>query len=350
MEAAGSLVRVHNEWDPLEEVIVGSARGARVPSPDPGLWAIDYPGCATPDDIPSGPYPSRVVEEAQEDLDHLAQMLTQAGVTVRRPDDVDHSHAYSTPDWTADGEYAYCPRDALLPVGSTIIEAPMTLRTRYFETRVYRSLLHEYFTSGARWVAAPKPQLPDGTWQVTAAGTVVLREVEPIFDAANVIRIGRDILYQVSCSGNKFGMRWLQRELGDDYRVHPVEGVYPGTHLDTTIAVVRPGLVVLCPDRIREDQIPEIFKGWDVLWCPPMVDTGWEGPTPRASIWQGMNFIMLNPNCAVVGDAQKPLIDELAKRGVDVLPVPMRQARTLSGGVHCVTVDVRRAGTLQDYR
>lgn len=61
--------------------------------------------------------------------------------------------------------------------------------------------------------------------------------------------------------------------LGDQYRVHAVSGVYDGTHLDTTITLVRPGLVVLNPERIRKDQVPEIFKNWDIIWSPEMVDT-----------------------------------------------------------------------------
>jgi glycine amidinotransferase len=164
-----------------------------------------------------------------------------------------------------------------------------------------------------------------------------------------VMRIGRDILYQVSRSGNQLGRQWLQRVLGDGYRVHPVSGVYDGTHLDTTIALVRPGLVVLCPERIREDQIPPVFKGWDIIWCPEMVDTGYSWAYPRASIWQGMNLVMINPGLAVVNDRQVGLIRELEKHGVDVMPLPMRNARNLSGGFHCVSVDVRRRGTLEDY-
>ncbi len=346
-----SSVNIHNEWDPLEEIIVGIADGARVPSADPGLWAVDYASqLDSPDQIPTGGYARQVIEEAQEDLDALSSALETHGVRVRRPEPTRHEARFGTPEWEADGEYNYCPRDVLLPIGETIIEAPMALRTRYFESHAYRHLLEEYFESGARWVAAPRPRLPEDTWISSRPGEVSLREGEPIFDAANVIRVGEDVLYQVSCSGNETGLRWLQRELGERYRVHAVRDVYSGTHLDTTIAVVRPGLVVICPERMRPDQVPEIFASWDIIWCPEMVDTGWHGDVPRASIWQGMNFIMLNPDCAVVGDAQKPLMDALAGHGVDVLPVSMRQARTLSGGVHCVTADVRRTGTLEDYR
>lgn len=343
-------VNVHNEWDPLEEMIVGIATGARVPSPDRGLFALDYSAnVQAQEDIPTGPYGARVINEAEEDLAAFAEFLRGAGVTVRRPKVTDHSRRFGSPEWTVDGEYNYCPRDVLLPIGRTIIETPMALRTRFFEPLAYRDILLEYFESGANWISAPKPRLPDETYNIRPTDGSILNDLEPIFDAANVLRVGRDILYQVSCSGNRKGLSWLRRVLGDSYRVHAVEGVYEGTHLDTTITLVRPGLVVLCPERIKPDQIPSVFKSWDIIWCPDMVDTGYDWQYPRASIWQGMNFIMINPDLAVVNDKQLPLIRELERHGVMVAPLPMRQARSLSGGFHCVSLDIRRRGTLEDY-
>jgi len=53
------------------------------------------------------------------------------------------------------------PRDILLVVGEEIIEAPMAWRSRFFEYRAYRSLIKEYFKGGAKWTAAPKPQMSD---------------------------------------------------------------------------------------------------------------------------------------------------------------------------------------------
>lgn len=345
-----SLVRVHNEWDPLEEMIVGVARGARVPSADPGLFAVDYVNVLdAPESIPTGPYPPEIVDQAEEDLDRFSTVLADAGVTVRRPTPSDHARPFGTPDWSTDGEYDYCPRDVLLPIGTTIIETPMVLRSRFFEPLAYRDILLEYFESGANWLSAPKPRLADEMYDAEAPDGVVLRDLEPAFDAANVLRFGQDILYLVSSSGNVSGSRWLQRVLGEPYRVHTLEGSYTGTHIDTTIAPVRPGLVVLNPERIRPDQVPSFMDKWDLIWSPEMVDTGWVGPYPRASIWQGMNFIMINPELAVINELQTPLIHELEAHGVDVIPLPMRQARTLSGGFHCVSVDIRRRGQLEDY-
>ncbi len=346
-----SKVSVHNEWDPLEEVVVGVADGARIPRPDRGLYAIDYADVyARPGDIPSGPYDPQVIAEANEDLEGLKKALEREGVTVRRPRASDHGRTFGTPEWTSDGEYNYCPRDVLLFVGDLMIETPMTLRSRYFEPFAYRDLLVEYFRSGARWVSAPKPELRDETYAIRPADGRYIGEAEPIFDAANVLRLGEDLLYLVSRSGNYLGLEWLRRTLGPDYRVHAVEGVYDGTHIDSTITPIRPGLVLLNPERVKQDAVPDIFKSWDIIWAPDMVDTARPGFYPRGSVWQGMNFFMVRPDLAVIDAQQTDLIRAVEKHGVDVLALNVRHARTLSGGFHCVTLDVRRRGGLEDYR
>ena len=348
-ETADCKVDVHNEWDPLEEMIVGVADFAQVPVPGPDLFAIEYNEHHDhPSQIPSGRYEKRVIEETEEDLEYLVSVLTGLGVNVRRPERSDHSRMFGSPEWQSDGEYNYCPRDVLLPVGNTIIETPMPLRSRYFEPLAYKNLLLEYFESGANWLSAPKPRLPDSTWNLPGEGPALAND-EPLFDAANVVRAGRDIIYLVSCSGNKKGGQWLQRTLGREYRVHFLEGVYEGTHIDTTVTLLRPGLVLLNPARISADQLPDVFKGWDIVWAPDMVDTGTTWPYPRASIWSGMNFFMVNPNLAVVNEVQEPLIRLLESHGIDTIGVPLRHCRTLSGGLHCVTLDVRRRGALEDY-
>ncbi|MFT5684187.1 MAG: N-dimethylarginine dimethylaminohydrolase [Myxococcota bacterium] len=349
LKTSACPVSVHNEWDPLEEMIVGVPDFAQVPSPGPDLFAVEYhEHHASAAEIPSGPYAPRVIEETREDLAILVETLQGLGVTVRRPERSDCSRPFGSPEWTSDGEFNYCPRDVLLAIGDTIIETPMPLRSRFFEPFAYKKILLDYFKQGAGWISAPKPQLADGTWSLPGQGPV-LANIEPLFDAANVVRAGRDILYLVSCSGNRMGGQWLQRTLGSEYRVHILEGVYDGTHIDTTVTLLGPGKVMLNPGRIQPDQLPEVFQGWDVLWAPEMIDTGTTWPYARASIWSGMNFFMVNPELAVVNGAQKPLIKLLESRGIDTVHVPLRHCRTLSGGLHCVTLDVRRRGSLESY-
>ena len=67
-------------------------------------------------------------------------------MTVRRPEMVDFSQDYKTPDFeVASGMYAAMPHDILMVIGNEIIEAPMAWRSRFLEYRAYRPLLKEYF-------------------------------------------------------------------------------------------------------------------------------------------------------------------------------------------------------------
>lgn len=353
-----SLVSVHNEWDPLEEVIVGIADNARLPRPDRSLHALEFPTCE-PHEIPSGPFDSRVIDETREDLAELARVLESLGVRVRRPDPAEPERRFATPDWESDGFFNYCPRDLLLAIGDTIIEAPTPLRARTFETLTYRSILLDYLRSGSRWFAAPRPRLLDAMYDIDEISTTegraprgsrnLLMDHEPAFDAANVLRLGEDILYLVSSSGNELGARWLAQALGSRYRVHPCRNLYVHTHIDSTITCIRPGLVVLNGERVNEENLPPLFRRWDKIWCRDIVDIGYTGRFPYSTKWIGMNFFMVNPALAIIDRSQTSLIREVERHGVDVIPLSLRHARTLGGGFHCVTLDVRRVGALERY-
>lgn len=345
-----SLVDVHNEWDPLEEAVIGTAIGARVPVSDPGLLAIEFSEYGSGDEIPSGSFSQQVVEETEAELVELCEELARLGVRVRRPEPRDHAAMIATADWQTDGFYDYCPRDVLLTVGTTVIETPMVLRARFLESFAYKSLLLEYFASGARWISAPKPRLGDDMYDREAAPGRRLRDFEPAFDAANVLRFGTDILYLVSDSGNEQGWRWLQSVLGDPYVVHPCRDLYASTHVDSTIVPLRPGLVLLNPERVNDRNIPAFLRGWDKLYAPELVDTGYAGQHPHCSVWIGMNLLVIQPGLVVVDDRQHDLIRMLARARIDVLPLRLTHSRTFGGGFHCVSLDVRRRGRLETYR
>ena len=158
-----SPVLSYNEWDPLEEVILGVADGAAVPPWHP-ILSVTMPESQLEFFRASGgrSFPSTVIDHARRDLDGLAALLEREGVTVRFPDRIDYTRPFATPDWESpSGLYAAMPRDLLLVVGDEIIEAPMAWRCRYFEINAYRALISEYFRAGARWTAAPKPTLRD---------------------------------------------------------------------------------------------------------------------------------------------------------------------------------------------
>ena len=159
---ASAAVRSYNEWDPLQEVIIGVVEGATVPPwdaitkatmPSHAAWFFKKYG--------GKPFPKKMIEKASKELDGLAALCKDLGITVRRPEPVNFSIEYRTPWWKSRGLYAAMPRDVFMVVGDMIIEAPMAWRTRYFEGLAYHPLMLDYFNRGARWLAAPTPSMDD---------------------------------------------------------------------------------------------------------------------------------------------------------------------------------------------
>jgi scyllo-inosamine-4-phosphate amidinotransferase 1 len=318
---------------------------------DKSLQAINYADLKEISTVASGPYPDRVIQEANEDLEVLCETLKKLGVEVLRPELYDTGAAVSNGSWQTEGYYSYCPRDSVLVHGDLVIESPMPLRSRYLEQKIFKKIFQAEIEHGVRWLSAPRPNLADSLYEIenVRANTLTLKENEPCFDAANVLRAGYDLFYLVSNSGNKLGARWLQNILGSSFRVHLIEDVYAYMHLDSTISILRPGLVLLNPARINENNLPKPFRTWDKIWCADPVDIGYYGNFKNASTWIGMNLLMVNPSLALVEKNQTSLISQLREKDVEVIPLPMRHARTLGGAFHCVTLDLARRGDLECY-
>jgi N-dimethylarginine dimethylaminohydrolase len=345
----------HNHWDPLEEIIVGRADNARVPTVDASTMSM----CYTNHDIEkikplAGQYPQSLIDEANEDMEALVGALEQCHVKVHRPAVQDTSVEFSTPEWKTTGWYTWCPRDLLLPLDNLMIETPSPCRARYFETRAYHDIMIDAVKDGVEWIAAPKPILTDASYNFTDLSQPSLTNLEPVFDAPNCIRLGKDILFQISNTGNHLGLQWLRNTLERrGYRVHAAEHIYSFAHMDSTIIPLRPGLVLLNSTRVNPDNCTKLFDKWDKIYfqdvAPIVPPTSGPGSISPCSPYIGMNILSVDPNTVCVGNTQLSLIRELEKRKFTVIPLPMRHAATLSGGFHCATLDLRRTGSLEDY-
>lgn len=335
-------IHSHNEWDKLRSIVVGTATGANWPMFDP-TFATNWEATLFRElPHPRGRVPQSVVDAANEDLEELASALRSAGVTVYRPEDADYSQRIYTTKWNSDQFYGYCPRDTHLVIGDTVIEAPMSYRARQLEADHLSYLRAEAIRDGANWIAAPRPALRAGSHKVEQMG-IKLAEDEPIFDAANCLRLNDDILYLKSSTGNLLGAQWLQRALGPSKRVHVLENVYAYAHLDSTIAPIREGLVMINSKRVNSDTIPKVFteQNWDIIWFDDPHPIPYY-QYPYASAWIGMNLLMLDPNTAIVDKSQLNLIRLLEEKGIEVWGLQLRHSRTLGGGFHCVTLDLER--------
>jgi glycine amidinotransferase len=337
-----------NEWDTLEEVVVGTARGAAEIGFEPGLGAY-FPAGGADRAFRGRPVDPALIDEAERQLDGLAQLLAERGIVVRRPEPVDHCTPLATADWRVDhGRASACPRDALLVVGDAIIEAPMALRARAGEARAYRGLIDAYVQGGARHVVAPEPRRTDALYLAEAPW---LTEIEPVFDAACFARCGRDIFWQPDMVSNAAGAHWLQARLGPDFRIHRLRFREKAPmHIDTTLVPIRPGLMLVNPERpcIEGDSSLFAANGWQLVPAPPSVRSS--RPKPGAvSNWISMNVLMLDERAAMVEQAERPTIALLESLGCTVIPVPFDRVYGFGGGLHCCTTDIRRAGGLHSY-
>jgi len=340
----------YNEWDQLKEVVVWIAKNARRPK----LWidqmAIEYPKYSSTDNIFIGDMPEEILRETEEDLDELCRILRELWIKVHRPEVIDHSKNIWTFEWETDTFYNFCPRDSILMIGDKIIETPMPMRSRFIEPFAYKNILINAFKDWAKWISAPKPRLSNNTYNKSWKG-LALNNNEPIFDAANILRAGKDLFYLVSDSWNRMWAEWLQSTLGDEFRVNICENMYSWIHLDSTISLLRPGLVLLNPERVNENNLPERLKKWDKIWCPNLVDTNKSGFSSLSSTWVWMNLLMINPNLAIVDKEQVELIKLLEGYDIKVIPLLMRHSRVMWWWFHCVTLDLKRCwtGALEDY-
>ncbi len=123
----------HNEWDPLEEVIVGSPVNAMFNFWDP-LDKYIISSMEMKEIIqyltPNAQYPVKYIKAAKKDLESFVHILKSEGVVVRKIENMDYSSGFSTPDWElSNGFCGANPRDPFLIIGNEIIEAPMCARS-----------------------------------------------------------------------------------------------------------------------------------------------------------------------------------------------------------------------------
>jgi glycine amidinotransferase len=330
------------DWDTINRVTV-----------PPGEW----PGIVQQVGGLGVPYPQPLLEAARKALAEFIHILEAEGVKIRHVEPGRFAAPFGSPAWSAGcGFCAANPRDPFLVIGDEIIETPMADRARYFEAWSYRKLFKEYFKSGARWTAAPRPELIDDLYDVnyTVPGPgepsrFVLTEFEPVFDAADFVRCGRDIFAQTSNVTNEFGIAWLQRHLGEGYRIHTLRNRgSDAIHIDTTFMPLRPGMAIASPEYLDLDNLPKILKSWEVLTPPELVPIAHD-PLRIVSKWIAINMLMLDEERVVVERRQEPLIKKLKEWGFKPIPCSFEAYYPFMGSFHCATLDVRRRGGLQSY-
>lgn len=321
------LINSHNSWSPLKEVWLGDVY--------PASW-YDHLEPEVRDVF------QRLTEITQEDLRSIQKTIESFGVTVRRPtyERID--------DYLIDGNLVkpqICPRDQFLVVDNTLW--------------CYKNHMRP-------WAA-----VIDGYRQDPRS--MINMNHNACINGANVVRVGRDII--------------IDRDIFDfeyqgTFPEHRIQLVDNGGHMDGCFAILKPGLIIA---NHYWDEYEKTFPGWEVIRfddpvyrCAPF--TGYHQPYPvyngkfwdtgigsnrsfnqhiidHALDWVGMyietyfelNCLVINPE-NVIMLSENPMIEKtLNSHGIKVHWVPFRTRSFWDGAVHCLTVDIRRQSTIEDF-
>ena len=287
-----SIVNSWNEWDPLEEVIVGVPDYACIPGDEPlfpDKFEKENP------DYKAGLKSVESIDRARFQIDNFISVLKNYQITIKRPDIIDFSQGIKTPDFeVANQKNATNPRDVLITIGNNIYESTMCMRSRFFEYRAYKTILKDYFRQDPqfKWIVPPKPTMSNFLYdsnypkleneyskreEYINSFRYSTTEYEPIFDVADILRLGKDIVVQNSFVTNKMGIEWLRRSLGSEFRVHTVH--FPGEltpwHIDVGLVAVKPptnerkGILLTNSEYKMVESEKEIFlPNWDIIIAP----------------------------------------------------------------------------------
>lgn len=305
-------ISTNNEYGELKSVIVGRCEQHAWPTDDLAFDEM-IEASTYPNTLPRETLPNVVTQQAQEDLQHMADVLESRNITVYRP-------TITKPNW------CYSSRDIMLSIGNRIIECPTMYTSRIDEADDhYANIKQEAIADGCDWIKAPAPQTED----------------DPTFDAANVLKFNNHLLYLVSSTGNLAGARWLQECVGSDFEVVTWEDIYAFAHIDSTIHSLDERTIALNSERVSEENIPAFLRDHRKVWVNEMAHSDFH-VFPFASVWIGFNMLSISPETILADPIQIKLKEQLVAFGFEVLDIPMRQGRTLGGGQHCTTLDLHR--------
>ena len=361
-------VNIYTEWGPLQEILVGDFYNYTIPQKiedvDVSFRSFFHDNVFAEvrkfaryrldvyaEDVKK--YPEQIEEERGEDLDELSRLLEQMGIVVKRPRRMEAVQEITTPYWTNVTSPCGNIRDQFLIIGDEIIETSPLMRGRYFENDLIKHHLLDYFRRGAKWTVAPRPMMLEDSFDRSYFDenppNVDPAKFEVMFDGAQCLKFGRDIVFNVANENHRLGAVWLQRHLGDRFRVHEV--MITDNHIDGMFLPLRPGMLLMKKEMYEKRHLlPEALRRWDVVLFTDYEDlTSDDYDMLLASKGVNLNVLSLDERRLVINEKATTTIKELEKRGFEPVPVRLRHSRIYSGAFHCSTLDIRRDEALVSY-
>ncbi len=351
-------IESYSEFQPLEEVIVGRAHppSAFANSSDP----------ETMDSI------GRVLGETEEDIQDLVRLLEREGVKVHRPqirytvsnDGESEPYSYQMQNMTFRfPNHPLMPRDTAFVYGDTVAETYTRSQNRFLENSGYYELFKSAWEQGAHWVSLPQPTLYDKRKSYLEYAPDTL-----LYHAANMIKCGSTVFHTQPQSaeyptgkGTTAGLNWFRRQ----FPKVSFEQAPCGGHADGKMALLKPGLVI-CWNR---EHLPPSLREWDCILVEPKEQLPESFANMRKerfykdfvkrwlSEWIGyvdetvfdVNVFSVREDLVICTGYDADIFRQLEARGVTPILWNFRHQYFWDGGIHCLTLDVKRSGGCEDY-
>jgi len=370
------MYNVYQHWDPLKVCVVG-----RSYPPEFYSW-IKVPHVRK--------LFERIAIETEEDYQKIIKKLQEFGVKVLRPDLATEPFIggrYLPPPMT--------PRDYMIMIGETFYKGyeldfdqfyrdvkdqswpecrsveeletlPSYIRDECYE--VHHLEQYKKFYSVYNHIFD----------HIAQQGNVVKKNCISKSPGALITRLGQDLYFGTE-TYDQDQTRYLE-QINSEFTTTRNHIVNTGGHADGTYCPVAPGLIISLKDV---PTYAETFPGWEVVYLPgqsyhavkPFMDLKEKNQgkwwIPGAEYdqdvidtveqwlghWTGyveetvfdVNMLIIDPKNVMVFNYNKQVFDALERYGITPHIVPFRHRYFWDGGIHCVTSDLHRESTIQNY-
>lgn len=349
------------DWDPLEEIIVGDI-------PPASFFARFL------DKEVMGVF-EQVVTETKEDLDRMQSVFEGLGVKVYRPNILEFEQQLKLPGFKISNPIApIVPRDQYLVYGDTILQSYTSMPDRWLEGLCFYDIFNEKFDEGYNWLSVPPPLMrnfpPNTAWFTHGYDrySVTLKD-RILWHAATMYKAGDGLIVNSRGPGTAKGLEWFKRQLPDaKFHTNNNKRHKGFGHIDQFFFMVNDTTCYCTEEAMVPDAImnnPNItVKSFGHLITD--VDVGSYDDALRESDgkfskewidewlaeWRGFsqevafdsNVVVVDEKNIVVSNDQPALAEWFAKDGITLHPINLRQGGFWDGGVHCLTLDIKRRG------
>jgi len=214
--------------------------------------------------------------------------------------------------------------------------------------------------------------------RIKQQGNQLRTNLSGLVGGAMVSRIGRDLYFSTESydADQALMMKWIN----DEFQITRNHIINTGGHGDSTYCPVCPGLIISLKDVPTYENT---FPGWEVVHLPnqswnrikPFLDLkeknrgrwwipGFEydqSVIDTVETWLGhwvgyveetvfdVNILVIDPKNILMLNFNEQVVQALHRFGITAHVVPWRHRYFWDGGIHCITLDLHREGTMQDF-